>query len=179
MFNRLLVALAFAGSVGCSASSTSVASPINVAAAAPPKDDGKPSEGGTGGGEHSAALEQLKIAPVSLRNDKQNALRIPLPDAARWTRVKFWGVPSTVGFRYGKDHHAIVAGFITHVDDNTVQGACMKSFEAWATPWIEMFDADITHEAPTAFSWKGAIVDVDSLTVKSATLASRETYAAA
>ena len=163
----------------CSASSTNVASPTNVAAVPPPKDDGKPSEGGTGGNEHSAALEQLKIAPVTLRTDKQGALRIPLPDAARWTRVKFWGVPSTVGFRYGKDHHAIVAGFVTHVDDNTVQGACLKSFETWATPWIEMFDADVTHEKPLAFSWKGAIVDVDVLTVKSATLASQETYSAA
>ncbi len=164
---------------GCSASSTNVASPPHVSALPPPKDDGKPSEGGTGGSEHSAALEELKIAPVTIRTDKLGALHIPLPDAARWTRVKFWGVPSTVGFRYGKDHHAIVAAFITHVDDNTVQGACQKSFEDWATPSIELFDAEVTHEPPLAFSWKGSIVDVDVLTVKSETLASHDTYSAA
>lgn len=165
--------------VGCSASSANVASPTHVAAAPPPKDDGKSAEGGRGGSEHSSALEQLKIAPVTSRSDKMGALRIPLPDAQRWTRVKFWGVPSTVGFRYGKDHHAVVAGFITHVDDNTVQGACLKSFEDWATPWIEAFDADVTHEPPLAFSWKGSIVDVDVLTVKSETLAQHDTYSAA
>lgn len=163
---------------GCSASTAS-APPVHVAAAPPPKDDGKPAEGGAGGNEHSAALEQLKTAGMGPRSDKLNAMRIVLPDPTRWTRVRFWGVPSTVGFRYGKDHHAIVAGFVTHVADNTVQGACMKSFEDWATPWIEMFDADITHEQPAAFSWKGSIVEVDVLTVKSATLASRETYSAA
>ncbi len=183
MFSRPLISALCAGvfvaCAGCSASSTNVASPTHVAAIPPPKDDGKPSEGGTGGSEHSAALEELKIAPVTIRTDKQGALRIPLPDAGRWTRVKFWGVPSTVGFRYGKDHHAIVAGFVTHVDDNKVQGACLKSFENWATPWIEMFDADVTHEPPLAFSWKGQIVDVDVLTVKSETLAQHDTYAAA
>ncbi len=165
-------------SVACSASTAS-APPLHVAAAPPPKDDGKAAEGGSGGNAHSAALEQLKVAPIGLRSDKLKALRIPLPDAGRWTRVRFWGVPSTVGFRYGKDHHAIVAGFVTHVDDNTAQGACMKSFEAWATPWIEMFDAEITHEPPSAFSWKDEIIEVDMLTVKSATLADRETYLAA
>jgi len=39
-------------------------------------------------------------------------VRVGLPDADHWMRVKFWGVKSLVGFRYGKDHHAIVAGFI-------------------------------------------------------------------
>ncbi len=179
MFSGVLAgAWALAGATGCSASTTS-APPVHVAAAPPPKDDGKPAEGGVGGSDHSAALEELKIAGMGWRSDKLNSIHVVLPDPSRWTRVRFWGVPSTVGFRYGKDHHAIVAGFITHVPDNTVQGACMKSFEDWATPWIEMFDADITHEAPLAFLWKGSIVEVDALTVKSATLASRETYVAA
>ncbi|HEX7666728.1 MAG TPA: hypothetical protein VF407_19505, partial [Polyangiaceae bacterium] len=92
-------------SVACSASTTA-APPAHVVAAPPPKDDGKAAEGGSGGSSHSAALEQLKIAPIGLRTDKLNALRIPLMDPGRWTRVRFWGVPSTVGFRYGKDHHA-------------------------------------------------------------------------
>src|SRR5215475_1457966 len=93
--------------VGCSSSTQGVYRPVH--AAPPPKDDGKPAEGGKGGGEHSAALEQLKIGPADGRSDKQNSMRVPLPDAPNWTRVRFWGVPSLVGFRYGKDHHAIVA----------------------------------------------------------------------
>jgi len=148
-----------------------------VAAAPPPKDDGQPSQGGNGGGTHSAALEQLKIGTLTPRIDKQNSVTIPLPDAEHWTRVKFWGVPSLVGFRYGKEHHALVAGFVTHVDDNNVPGACTKSFEQWANPWVESFDVEVHHEAPIAVMWKRQIVDVDSVFAKTATLAERESYA--
>ena len=107
-------------------------------------------------------------------------------------------MPGLVGFRYGKSHHAIVAGFITHVDDNTVEGACNKSFETWAMPWVEAFEVDLKHDPPAAFSWtipgpkvapgptppptlprKIAIVDVDPLFAKTATVLSRENYAAA
>ncbi len=159
----------------CSSSQAVVARP--VAAAPPPKDDGKPAQGGLGGSDHAAALEELKISSTQGRVDKQNSVRVPLPDAEHWTRVKFWGVPSLVGFRYGKDHHAIVAGFVTHVDDNQVVGACSKSFEAWATPWIEAFDVDLTHEPPSAFMWNRQIIDVDTLFAKTATLASTDSYA--
>jgi signal transduction histidine kinase len=89
-----------------------------VPAAAPPKDDGSAAQGGGGGTAHAAAMEQLKIGKLEAKADKQNSVRLPLPDGSNWTRVKFWGVPSLVGFRYGKDHHAIVGGWIIEVEDN-------------------------------------------------------------
>jgi hypothetical protein len=186
--------------------------------------------GGDGGDLHSAALEQLRISPLGPKTDKQNSLIVPLPDAPNWTRVRFLTVPGLVGFRYGKSHHAIVAGFVTHVDDNTVEGACSKSFESWAMPWVEAFEVDLRHDPPAAFPWtlpaapvgaapppepsppvapapatiapgtllgrlrlprpapppappavpkKIAIVDVDPLYAKTATILSRESYAAA
>jgi hypothetical protein len=168
-----------------------------VAAAPPPKDDGKPAQGGPGGDTHSAALEQLRVAPTGPKTDKQNSIVVPLPDAPNWTRVRFLTVPGLVGFRYGKSHHAIVAGFVTHVDDNTAEGACSKSFETWAMPWIEAFEVDLHHDSPAAFPWtvpaparangstapivpkKIAIVGVDPLTAKTATVLSREEYSAA
>lgn len=148
-----------------------------VLAAPPPKDDGQASQGGAGGTSHSAAMEELKIAKLSGRVDKQNSVTIPLPDAEHWTRVKFWGVPSLVGFRYGKDHHALVAGFVTHVDDNTQPGACSKSFEEWAQPWVDSFDVDVQHEPPIAVIWKRQVVDVDSVFAKTATMLEHEAYA--
>jgi hypothetical protein len=178
---------------GCSAS-TSARPSAPVTAAPPPKDDGAASQGGAGGTEHAAAMEQLKIAPMSLRSDKQNSLRVLLPDAPHWTRVKFWGVPSLVGFRYGKDHHAIVAAFVTHVDapaDGSAlpAGACLKSFEEWAMPWVDRFDVDVKHDAPVAVMWNGPrhappgtppqIVDIDSVFAKVATVAYRDGYAGA
>lgn len=177
--------LAF-GSVGCK----SGGAPRPVQAAPPPRDDGKSAQGGEGGESHAAALEQLATSPAAGRPDKQNSIIVPLPDAAHWTRVRFLTVPSLVGFRYGKAHHAIVAAFITQVPDNRAQGACAKSFEDYAAPFVQAFEVELHHDAPGAFPWSAAppkppapkvvhIVQVDPLRAKTATVLSREAYAAA
>jgi hypothetical protein len=168
--------------LGCSSGANSLGAlvPIaHVAPAPPPKDDGKAAKGGEGGGAHSGALEQLRQASAGPRVDKQNSMRIWLPDAARWTRVKFWGVPTLVGFRYGKDHHAIVAGFITHVEDNLEPGACEKSFHEVAMPWLESFEVEVQYEPATSVHWEKHSADITSITAKTATLAEHDTYAAA
>jgi hypothetical protein len=129
------------------------------------------------------------VSPIASKPDKQNSVSVPLPDAEHWTRVRFLTLKSLVGFRYGKDHHAIFAGFVTHVDDNSVQGACNKSFEQWATPWIDAFEVELKHDPPVAFPWiaphpknepqKISIVDVDPVHAKTATILARESYEAA
>ena len=144
----------------------------------PPKDDGSPAQGGNGGQEHAAALEQLRKAPFGWRDDRQNSVKIELPDAAHWTRVKFWGVKTLVGFRYGKDHHAVVAGVVMHVDDPD-QGACGKQFEAWAQPYVESFEVKLDRDAPKAAPWDGKIVDFESLVASTATLGVHDEYAVA
>lgn len=174
--------------LGCSTANTGQPS-RPVAAASPPKDDGKAAQGGNGGDGHAAALEQLKVSAITKKADKQNSVVVPLPDAEHWTRVRFLTLKSLVGFRYGKDHHALFAGFVTHVDDNSVQGACNKSFEQWAAPWVDAFEVELKHDAPIAFPWSAppvppqtktiAIVDVDSLHAKTATVLARESYEAA
>jgi hypothetical protein len=188
---RTLGILALGGLAACSTAHAATPSKA-VAPAPPPKDDGKPAQahGQEGGDAHSAALEQLIVSPVGVAVDKQNSLRVPLPDAPHWTRVRFLTVKSLVGFRYGKEHHAIVAAFTTTVDDNDATGACNKSFEKWAAPWIDAFEVEVQHDPPTAFSWspmpaapnqpkKIAIVDIDPVQAKTATVLQRESYAAA
>jgi hypothetical protein len=179
---RYVAAAATIALVAAVAPACSVAPPPRprmVAAAPPPKDDGSAAEGGGGGDEHAAALEQLKTGGLGWRVDKQNSLRLQLPDADRWMRVRFWGVKSLVGFRYGKDHHAVVAGLTIHVDDETAPGACSEAFERWAQPWVESFEVTIEHEPPRALSWNGKIADIDSLVASTATLADRDKYAVA
>jgi len=83
-----------------------------------------------------------------------------------------------VGFRYGKDHHAIFAAEVIHVDD-TAQDACAKQFEQWAQPYIDSFEVKIAHDPPKAVPWAGAIVDIDSLVAAAATLGDRDQYAVA
>ena len=174
----VLLAVSSSGLAGA----CSVATPPHprlVAPAPPPKDDGTAAQGGEGGAEHAAALEQLKVAGLTWRVDRQNSVRVELPDADHWMRVKFWGLKSLVGFRYGKDHHAIVAGFIVHVDDESVPGACGSTFERWAQPWVESFEVTIEHGPPKAVPWKGKIADIDSLVATTATLGDRDRYAVA
>lgn len=175
-----LLALATLGPFALAACSAASAPPKPiqpVAPAPPPKDDGEASQGGEGGAAHAAALEQLREARASWRGDKQNSLRIQLPDASHWTRVKFWGIKSLVGFRYGKDHHAIVAGVVIPVDDETAPGACGKAFTQWAQPYVDSFEVTIEHEPPRAVPWNGKIVDIDALVAKTATLGVRDEYA--
>jgi len=160
-----------------------------VVPAAPPKDDGQAAKGGSGGLLHSAALEQLRIAPLASATDKQQSIEFPLPDAPNWTRVRFLTVPGLVGFRYGKDHHAVVGAFITHVRNNAADHACTSSVEQWAAPWIDMFEVELRHDAPAAFAWavpvrpeqttQVAILDVNAVTAKTATLLARDTYVGA
>ncbi len=170
-------ALSVCAALICPACSSGATASRPVAAAPPPKDDGEPSKGGGGGDPHSAALEQLKLGKIAGRVDNQKSVVIPLPDAEHWTRVHFWGVESLVGFRYGKDHHALVGAFVTHVEDNTAPGACMKSFEAWAMPMVEAFDVEVHHEPPIAVMWHRQVVDVDSVFAHTATALMRESYA--
>jgi hypothetical protein len=190
---------------GVACSSAHAAAPAvparSVAAAPPPKDDGRPAQAAEaeGGVAHAAALEQLRTAQLVARADKQNSLVVVLPDAEHWTRVRFLTVKSLVGFRYGKAHHAVVAAFVTHVPDNQAQGACSKSFEDWAKPYVDAFEVELKHDAPAAFAWSPptappvilvgpkppappktvAIVEVDPLMAKTATILARDTYAGA
>ena len=181
MLGAATLAVSLSG-LGCaSAASAASAPPAHlqpVAAAPPPKDDGKPAQGGQGGQEHAAALEQLKAAGLDWRTDRQNSVRVLLPDAPSWLRVKFWGVKSLVGFRYGKDHHAIVGGFVVHVPDENAPGACGKAFEAWAQPYVDAFEVEIEHAPPQAVPWNGKIVDIDSLVATTATLGEHDQYVA-
>jgi hypothetical protein len=190
-YGAVVVFVAFLS--GCSSRALASTTPTrSVAPSPPPRDDGRTAQGSTDSADsHEAALEQLRTAIISPKSDKQNSVLIPLPDAPNWTRVKFLTVPGLVGFRYGKAHHAIVGGFVTHVADNMAEGACTSSFEAWAMPWVEAFEVELTHDAPAAFPWtlpndkgasqpkKIAILDVDPLIARTATVLSRESYAAA
>ncbi|MBK6694508.1 MAG: hypothetical protein IPG50_20210 [Myxococcales bacterium] len=180
----MICASLFAATLSACSSAPSTAH-LAVPAAPPPKDDGSASQGGHGGTAHAAALEQLKVSKLDARNDRQNSVRMVLPDAPNWTRVKFWGVPSLMAFRYGKDHHAIVGGWVIEGDAADGSGSCARAFERVAQPVVDAFSVELEHEAPHAFVWHfhkdptPQIVPVDAVFAKMATLAARERYAAA
>jgi hypothetical protein len=171
--SAVLAALLGALLWGCSSAAPP---PRAVVPASPPKDDGRSSEGGAGGVEHAAALEELKVARIGWAVDKQHSVLLPLPDASHWMRVKFWGVPTLLGFRYGQGHHAVVGGYVTHVPDNTAPGACAQSFEKWALPLIDAYDIEIRRDPPTAVPWgDGHIADIETLEARAATVVEKGT----
>ncbi len=175
-FSALVVPAALA-LLGCSGTTlpNAVRTPTVIQPASPP-DDGSPSKGGARGNEHAAALEQLARAPIAARADRSHTFAIPLPDANHWTRVNYWGVRTAVGFRYGKSHHALVAAFLRAVDEKNDPRECIKEFEAWAKPFTDTFDMEVTFEPPRALAWNGKLVDLQPARAKTATLAARDTY---
>lgn len=149
---------------------------LAVAPASPP-DDATTAEGGVGGLEHAAALEQLELSPLGWRVDPQHSVRLLLPDAAHWRGVRFSGLPSLVGFRYGKGHHAVVAGIVTHVADETAPGGCDDAFEGSARPWLDAFGVSLDRDPPRAIVWRGKIAAVGSLVARAGLLGASEQYA--
>jgi len=171
--------LAALGGAGCSTAAAAPRPPQPIAPAPPPKDDGNAAKGGEGGTQHAAALEELKVGELGWATDRQGSLRLLLPDAKHWTRVKFWGAPSLVAFRYGKDHHAVVGGVVVHVANETAPTACSQAFEQSAQPMVDAFEVSLAHDPPRAVTWNGKIVEIDSLVATTATLGSHEAYAVA
>jgi len=164
-------------STDCASRRATVVRP--VAPQSPPEDDGLPSQETQGGLEHAQALEELGVAPLGWALDHQHSIRVMLPDAPHWLRVRLWTVKTLVTFRYGKDHHALVAGAVLHVPNENAPQACTQAVENRAQKWIDAFSIVISHDRPQAFPWDGKIVDVDPFVATIATLGNHEQYAAA
>ena len=109
--------------------------------------------------EHEAAIARLAEAPWGMRIDKRRTFSLPLPDGGSWTHVKFWGITTLAGFRYGDSHHAVAAAFVfaSTKTDATVEG-CSKRFLAWGRAHAKAFDLDIGEPRVDVVSWLGAPV---------------------
>lgn len=162
---------------GCDTTASVPRAPI--APMSPPRDDGAPSQANGGGLEHAQALEELKIAPMSWVVDHQHSIRLLLPDAPHWLRVRIWTLKTLVTYRYGVNHHALVAGAVLHVPDENAPEACTKAIEQRSQRWIDALDVALSHDPPRALVWNDRIVDVDSFVAAVATIGDHEQYAAA
>ena len=140
---------------------TSAPKPIAhaVAPQSPSKDKGQKADATTQPGPseaHAAALEQLTVAAMGSRSDREKTISVPLPDRGSWRRVRFLGVKSLVGWRYGTEHHGVVGAFVMDVKNHTPE-RCHEAFEAWAKPWLEVFDVRFEIGKPVGFVWRNTI----------------------
>jgi len=67
--------------------------------------------------------------PFGTRTDRNNSLRLRLPDPDNWLRVRFIGYPTRAGFRYGDNQVALAALFYSKADppDMTPE-MCLERF---------------------------------------------------
>ena len=121
--------------------------------------------GGDAPDPHAAALDRLANAPWGTRNDKDDQVYIPLPDAENWKRVRFFGVEHFVGFRYGDDHHAMAIGFVQDLPPGTPMKSdtCVRMFEAWGLPQTHPFDVKFSPFETHLGRWQGQILESRSV----------------
>lgn len=137
--------------------------------------------GGDADDPHVAALERLEKEPWGWRNDRQDALHVPMPDWKNWRRVKYFGVPTFVGFRYGDDHHAVLAAWVREVEPGqpTDPLSCLAAFEKWGDGTARSFGVKTDPPTTTTERWAHGDVAIRSLDAHVSTLLAHRDYAAA
>ena len=135
-----------------------------------------------GGDAHDplrAALERLATESWGGRTDKRNVFRFPLSDWKNWRRVRFWGVPSFVCFRYGDKHRAVAALWARKLRDGDPRTPemCMKRFEDWGTGVADQYSTKLSAVEESHVTWRAADdVLLKTLEAQVKTLLSRRKY---
>jgi len=89
-----------------------------------------------------AALERLLSEPMGTHLDRFRTLKVRLPDRKNWKRVRFFGYPTRVGYRYGADHYAMVAVTYSKTDDDS-PAKCIETFNNKALRTADTFDLHV------------------------------------
>ncbi|MCL2822612.1 MAG: hypothetical protein FWD57_01350 [Polyangiaceae bacterium] len=103
-----------------------------------------------------ADLERLLTEQWGWRNDKQDVFHFPLPDWNKWKRVRYWGMPAFVGFRYD-DSHRVVSGLWLRKlrsDDPEDPNVCFDRMNEWSKPAAKAYQTKLTFGPRTTASWK-------------------------
>ncbi len=81
---------------------------------------------------------------------------MPLPDADRWTHVKFWGVTTVAGWRYGDDHHAVAAAFsFASTKAPATLDSCGARFIRWGKSNASAFELSVGEPRIDEVAWLG------------------------
>jgi len=123
----------------------------------------------------------LASEPWGWRNDKQDAFHFPLTDWSNWRRVRYWGLPAFVGFRYGDTHHAVTGLWLRRLrpEDPDDVNVCFDRMHAWGQRIAAMYQTSFTLGPRTFASWKSENdVIVQSVDADIAALFARRTYRA-
>ena len=112
--------------------------------------------GGDAEDPQRAALERLLAEAWGARSDRDEQLLAPMPDWEHWRRTRYWGFEHLVGFRYGKEHRAMLAVRVQDLPNGTPvkSETCMQAFEDWARPQIAGFDVKLSPFVTKVVRWR-------------------------
>ena len=148
-----LLSISAAVSVGCAS-----ARPPKPRSAPPtPKTVTRSEPGGDAADPQLAALRRLGKLPWGWRNDKRDVVHFPLTDWKNWRRVRFWGVPTFVGFRYGDKHRAVAAMWLTrlHRGEPEDPRVCIAHLKKWGMPMADLYRTTVTMGEAKTVTWQG------------------------
>jgi len=94
----------------------------------PPKSVTMANPGGDAADPELAALQLLDRQPLSARRDRYGTLVFPLSEARLWRRVKLWGYPTRVAYRFGDEHYGVVAIWYEPARGPDDPASCLKRF---------------------------------------------------
>ena len=137
--------------------------------------------GGDANDPHRAALQRLVKGGWGWRNDKQDVFHFPLSDWPNWRRVRFWGLPTFVGFRYGDAHRGVAAMWVRRLrpEDPEDPKVCLDRMEAWGRPIADAYRTKVVKGPLSRASWKSQDdVLVQSVDAEVAGVFSRSSYRA-
>jgi hypothetical protein len=135
--------------------------------------------GGNAADPHEAALERLLAAPLGWRSDHEDVLHVPMPDWENWRRIRYYGVPTFVGFRYGNAHRAVLAAWIRPTAPGDDLETCLAKFETWARPQADVFGVTTTPAETTRARWARGEVVIRTIDAQVSSLIWQRSYAAA
>lgn len=137
--------------------------------------------GGDAHDPHLAALQRLIEQPWGYREDRQNTLRVPMPDSPNWRRVRFYSVPTFAAFRYGDAHHAVIGVWVQEVEEGQPDdlASCLARFEAWGEPRARTFRVKLEPATTSHVRFGKSDIVVRSLSARIDTWLKRSSYSAA
>ncbi|MFT3773619.1 MAG: hypothetical protein QM820_50230 [Minicystis sp.] len=100
--------------------------------------------GGDAADPELAALQLLDRKGFTPRRDRYGTLSLPLAEAKLWRRVKLWGYPTRVAFRFGDEHYGVVAVWYEPAKGPDDPESCLKRFIDQGRPAAEMFGVRAT-----------------------------------
>lgn len=103
---------------------------------------------------HPEAVAHLLEAPWAARVDRRRTVSLPLPDGAAWTHVKYWGVTTLAGYRYGDEHHVALAVFsYAPPPGGATVDACAQRLASWGEARAKKYDIDVGEPRVERIPW--------------------------